>query len=348
MAGTVLVTGGTGFVAGWCIVELLQRGYTVRTTVRSLSKEPGVRATVASPAGSGDLLTFFPADLTKDEGWDAAVLGCDYVLHVASPLGGVALRDPESLIAPAREGTLRVLRASVSAGVRRVVMTSSTAAATPPPQNAEDVSDEAIWTDPTDRNLSAYRKSKVLAERAAWDFMNGNTGQTTLTTILPSAVFGPVLTMENLGSVRFIERLLAGRPPGIPGAGFCIVDVRDLADLHLRAMTSPEAAGERFIASGDFLWMREIASTLRSTLGEKASKVPTRPLPNSLLRVISWFVPSLKVLTPLLGRRLRFSSAKAGRILGFSPRPATATIVDCAESLLSRGWSPDGRSGSAT
>jgi nucleoside-diphosphate-sugar epimerase len=332
MAETVLVTGGSGFIAGWCIVELLARGYAVRTTVRSLSKEAAVRAAVASAVDASHRLTFFAADLTKDEGWDAAVAGCDYVLHVASPLGSDATADPNALVAPARDGTLRVLRAATNAGVKRVVMTSAAAAARPPHRSNRG-SDETVWADPGDPQFDAYRRSKILAERAAWDFIAMASGPTTLTTILPSAVFGPVLSAENLGSVQIIKRLLEGRPPGIPRLGFSVVDVRDLADLHIRAMISPEAAGQRFIAAGDFLWMRDIASTLRSRLGEQAGKVPTRGLPDLVFRFLALFIPQLRMLTRDLGRRNSLTSEKARRVLGFSPRPATTTVVDCAESL---------------
>jgi nucleoside-diphosphate-sugar epimerase len=333
MGETVLVTGGTGFVAGWCIVELLQRGHAVRTTVRSLSKEPAVRAAVAAVADSTDLLTFVSADLTSDEGWDVAMAGCDYVLHVASPLGGDASRDRNALLAPARDGTLRVLRAATKAGVERVVMTSAAAAARPP-QGSDRISDETVWTDPTDRSFDAYRLSKIAAERAAWDFMAASAGRTTFTTILPGAVFGPVLTREKLGSVQIIQRLLEGRPAGIPRLGFFIVDVRDLAALHVRAMISPEAAGQRFLAAGEFMWMKDIAATLRSTLGDRARKVPTRDLPDFVFRLLSLFVPQMRMLARDLGRRNEVTTEKARRILGFAPRPATTTVVDCAESLI--------------
>jgi nucleoside-diphosphate-sugar epimerase len=329
----VLVTGGTGFVAGWCIVELLQRGYEVRTTVRDLSKEPAVRTAVASRAGATDRLTFFAADLTADNGWDDAMAGCDYVLHVASPLGGNTSRNPDALIAPARDGTLRVLRAAVKAGVRRVVMTSAAAAARPP-HSANRISDETVWADPADRQFDAYRRSKILAERAAWDFMAEHAGRTSLTTILPGAVFGPVLTKANLGSVQIIQRLLEGRPAAIPRLGFWIVDVRDLAELHVRAMTASEAAANRFIAAGDFMWMEDIATTLRLKLGRRAGKVPTRRLPDLVFRLLSLFVPMLRTFVSSLGRKNDLTAAKARRMLGFSPRPAPTTIVDCAESLL--------------
>jgi dihydroflavonol-4-reductase len=335
---TVLVTGGSGFVAGWCIVELLQRGYAVRTTVRSPGKEAAVRAAVASTVDAQDSLSFVVADLTNDEGWDAAAAGCDYVLHVASPLGSG--ENADALIEAARNGTLRVLRAATNAGVKRVVLTSSTGASTPTGPGAATVADETVWTDPTSPDINAYRRSKTLAERAAWDFIADQASPITLTTVLPGAVFGPILGTEIAGSVEVIQRLLAGRPPGIPHLGLSIVDVRDLADLHIRAMTSPQAAGERFIAAGEFMWMADIAQTLRSRLGERAAKVPTRRLPSFVLRSLAWFVPPLRPLTPLLGRELSFSSAKARRVLGFSPRPAATTVIDCANSLGAPGLAP--------
>jgi nucleoside-diphosphate-sugar epimerase len=333
MVETVLVTGASGFIAGWCIVELLSRGYAVRTTLRGLSKEPAVRAAVTSASAAVDRLTFFAADLISDEGWDAAIAGCDYVLHVASPLGGGAEDDRNALVAPARDGTLRVLRAAVKSGVKRVVMTSAAATARPP-LSSDRVSDETVWADPADSQFDAYRVSKILAERAAWDFMSTAGGSTEFTTILPGAVFGPLLAQGNLGSVRIIHGLLQGRPAALPRLGFWVVDVRDLADLHIRAMISREAAGQRFIAAGDFMWMEDIARTLRSSLGERGGKVPSRRLPNFVVRLMLPFRPSFKTLAPLLGRKYLLTSEKARRVLGFSPRPATTTVVDCAESLL--------------
>jgi len=333
MVETVLVTGGTGFVAGWCIVELLERGYNVRTTVRKMSRVPGARAAIASASKSADRLSFHAADLTGDDGWDAAMDACDYVLHVASPLGRDAPRDRNALVEPARDGTLRVLRAATRAGARRVVMTSAAAAARPP-RDSNMVSDERVWADPSDRRFDAYRRSKILAERAAWDFMATGGRSTAFATILPGAVFGPLLTMDNLGSVQLIQRLLEGRLPGIPDIGLWIVDVRDLADLHIRAMTSPQAAGERFVAVGSFMWMADIARTLRSGLGGRASEVPTRRLPNAVVRLMSLFIRQLRPFTAELGRKTATSSEKARRVLGFVPRPATTTVVDCAESLI--------------
>jgi nucleoside-diphosphate-sugar epimerase len=337
MLKTVLVTGGTGFIGGWCVIELLKRGYTVRTTVRSLAKESSARALIASVTDPGDRLSFFTADLTRDDGWDAAIMGCDYVLHVASPMGHVAGKDPNALIVPARDGALRVLRAATRAGVDRVVMTSSAVTCRPPLNSADSVSDETVWTDPEDQNLDPYRRSKTLAERAAWDLMAHQSGPTTLTTILPSCVLGPVLTAENLGSVQIIQRLLNGSMPGYPRFGFCVVDVRDVVDLHIRAMTAPDTAGERFIAAGDWKWMKEISQILRSSLELQAAKVPTRSLPDFVLRLASMFDRHLRFITPTLGRKHAVTSAKAEAVLGWKPRPTATTILDCAESLIAKG-----------
>jgi len=327
---TVLVTGGTGFIAGWCIVQLLERGYAVRTTVRDAAKEQRVRAAVA---GNTDRLSVVVADLNDDRGWDAAVAGCDYVLHVASPLGGGASKDRDALIAPARDGTLRVLRAAAKAGVKRVVMTSAAAAARPP-LTADRASDETVWSDPEDPQFDAYRVSKILAERAAWDFMKGEGKTSVLTTILPGAVFGPIRDAANLGSVQIIHGMLRGRPGALPRLGFWIVDVRELADLHIRAMTADAAAGQRFIAAGEFMWMEDMAKTLRAQLGERAAKVPTRRLPDFVVRLLVPFLANLRSLAPLLGRRFPLNTDKSRKVLAFAPRPAATTLIDCARSLL--------------
>ena len=333
MEETVLVTGGTGYIAGWCIAGLLAQGYDVRTTVRRAAKERSVRAAVSKAGVAGDRLRFFIADLTKDDGWDAAMAGCDFVIHVASPIGESALSDVDAMIASARDGTLRVLSAAARAGVKRVVMTSAAAAARPP-LGSDRVSDETVWTDTNDRQFDPYRLSKVLAERAAWDFVRDHGNGTTLTTILPSAVFGPVLSMESVGSASIIRGLLQGKPPAIPRFGFYVVDVRDLADAHIRAMTMPAAAGERFIVAGDFLWMKDIAAVLRAQLGERAKRVPTLGMPDIVVRTLALFNSQLRMLALDLGRQNSLSSAKARRVLGFAPRPVEATLVECAESLL--------------
>jgi nucleoside-diphosphate-sugar epimerase len=333
MAELVLVTGGSGYIGGWCVAELLRRGYDVRTTVRSPGREEAVAEAVSTIADPGRL-TFAVADLTADDGWAAAMKDVDFVLHVASPLG-ITGDDKDALITAAHGGTLRVLRAATAAGVRRVVLTSAANAASPSSYATEGVTDETLWTDPDDPALIPYRRSKTLAERAAWDFMAEHEGSTELTTVLPGAVFGPILSTSTIGSVGIIARMLSGAMIGVPRIGFEIVDVRDLADIHIRAMTEPAAAGERFLATGEFTWMDQMASTLRDGLGPQARKVRNRRLPDFAVRLAARFAdPSLREITPALGRRNRHSTEKARRLLGWQPRPAQETVLDCARSLL--------------
>lgn len=337
MVETVLVTGGSGFIGGWCVRLLLERGYAVRATLRDRTGEAALRAAVG--AEDEARLAVHIADLTRDEGWAQAVAGCDHVLHVASPLGAGGGVGENDLVRPARDGTLRVLRAAVAAGVRRVVMTSAAATARAP-RGSGVASDETVWADPKDPQFDGYRRSKILAERAAWDFMANDRaaaeGRTTLTTILPVAVFGPLLSRANLGSVSIIQGVLDGRPSRLPRLGFWVVDVRDLAELHIRAMTAPQAAGQRFLAAGDFLWMADIARVLRANLGARAAKTPTRPMPDLVFRLAALFRPQLRFFTPDLGRKHAMDAMDAGkarRVLGFAPRTGAETVVDCARSL---------------
>jgi nucleoside-diphosphate-sugar epimerase len=335
MAELVLVTGGSGYVAGWCIAELLRRGYEVRTTVRNPGREQAVADAVSSVADPAGRLSFAVADLTADDGWDAALKGVDYVLHVASPLGG---GTADAMIAAARDGTLRVLRAAVAAGAKRVVMTSAANAASPSSYATEGVTDETLWTDPDDPALIPYRRSKTLAERAAWDYMDGHAGPTELVTVLPGAVFGPILATSTIGSVAIIGRMVSGTMRGIPRIGLEIVDVRDLADVHIRAMTSPDAAGQRFLATGEFMWMAEMARVLRDGLGADGRRVSTRQVPDVVVRFAARFTDrSLREITPALGRRNRHTTEKARRVLGWAPRPARETVLDCARSLIAHG-----------
>lgn len=326
----VLVTGGAGFVAGWTIVELLRKGYTVRATVRSQARAETLRAMTSAQDYPEGRLAVVEADLLADAGWDAAVKGCGAIMHIASPMG--ASGDQATMVEAATSGSVRVLAAAIRAGVPRVIMTSSTAACTPA-KPLDRAIDENDWTDPDQPGLSIYRKSKMLAERAAWDIAAGQTA-TTLTTILPGAIFGPVLTREGLGSVGIIQRLLNGQPPALPRLGFNIVDVRDLAELHIRAMEIPAAAGERFIAMGEALWYADVARVLRERLGEAASRVTTAELPDDVARELAKTNAEMRDLLPLLGRTQPFSSDKAKRILGFSPRSAEDTLADCGASLV--------------
>jgi nucleoside-diphosphate-sugar epimerase len=215
-------------------------------------------------------------------------------------------------------------------------MTSAATAATPPMSSPDRISDETVWFDPNEE-VDPYRYSKRLAERAAWDFMKHQMSPMTLTTVLPGAVFGPILSKDSVGSTDVIRRLLQGRVPANPRFGMQIVDVRDLVDLHIRAMTSPEAAGERFLGVGEFMWMADISRTLRFGLGYAADKVPTRNMPDWMFRLFSVFEPSMRAMTPRLGKMHRHTAAKAQRLLKWQSRPAATTLVECAESLIAKG-----------
>jgi dihydroflavonol-4-reductase len=333
---TVLVTGGSGFLGGWCVIELLRRGYSVRTTLRDLSREAQVRAAVGSEVDPVDRLTVLAADLTSDEGWAEAVGGCDYVLHVASPFPPKQPKDPDELIVPAREGTLRVLRAGLDAGVKRVVVTSSVAAVRLADGNEPRPLDERDWTDPDSPGLTPYVRSKTIAERAAWDLVRERGDQDRLAVVNPGAVLGPVLNDDLSYSLQSVQRLLEG-VPGAPKLGFSVVDVRDVADLEIRAMTAPEAGGERFIAATRFLWMAEIGAVLRERLGERAAKVPTRTLPNVLVRGMALFDPGIRSVVGGLGKRTDLSSEKAKSSLGWAPRPVEDTIAETGDSLIRQG-----------
>jgi nucleoside-diphosphate-sugar epimerase len=333
---TVLVTGGSGFLGGWCVIELLQRGYTVRTTVRDLAKEPQVRAAVESQVDPGDRLTVLAADLMSDEGWPAAIAGCDYVLHVASPFPPKQPKDPDDLIVPARDGTLRVLRAALDAGVKRVVVTSSVAAIRLTDGAEPRPLDERDWTDPDSPGLTPYVRSKTIAERAAWELVRERGQEDRLAVINPGGIIGPVLNDDFSYSLEAVGRLLQGAP-GNPRLGFTFVDVRDVADLEIRAMTAPEAGGERFIAADRFLWMADIAAILRERLGDRAKKVPTRNIPNFVVRTMALFDPGIRSVVDGLGKRSELSSEKARSKLGWTPRPLEDAIAETAESLIRHG-----------
>ncbi|MEO8926127.1 MAG: NAD-dependent epimerase/dehydratase family protein [Caulobacteraceae bacterium] len=333
----VLVTGGSGYIGGWCVATLLERGYHVRTTVRDLAREGAVRAAIATVTDPGDRLSFHAANLTADEGWEAAAEGCRFVLHVASPLIIAEPKDPNELITPARDGALRALKAAIAAGAERVVMTSSVAATSLAPGSPDAVADESVWTDPDLAGVTAYSRSKTIAERAVWELMASAGGTTTLATVNPALVLGPVMGSDFSGSIQVVQRLLTGKVPGLPRLGFNVVDVRDVADLHVAAMTAPGAAGQRFIAASDFKWFEEMADILRRHLGAAAAKVPTRKMPDFLVRLAALFDPDLKSVTPDLGRRREFTSAKARDLLGWRPRAAEETTLDCAHSLIAHG-----------
>ncbi|MGC1966708.1 MAG: aldehyde reductase [Candidatus Acidiferrales bacterium] len=339
----VLVTGGSGFIGSHCILQLLAAGHQVRTTVRSLKREGDVRGLLrVGGAEAGERLSFIAADLEKDEGWPEAVAGCEYVLHVASPLPPSVPKNEDELIVPAREGTLRVLRAARDAGVQRVVVTSSFAAIGYGFEVRKAAFTEADWADPNGDDVLPYTKSKIFAERAAWDFIAKKGGALELSVVNPVGVFGPVLGADYSASILLVQRLMDGAIPGCPRLYFGVVDVRDVADLHLRAMTDPAAKGERFLAvAGDFMTMLGIAKALRERMGDAAKRAPTRELPNWLVRLAAMRDPAIKLILPELGKYKNGTSEKAQRVLGWKPRSREDAVVATAESLVRLGLLKD-------
>jgi dihydroflavonol-4-reductase len=334
----VLVTGGSGYIASFIIAQLLAAGYEVRTTIRSLGREPQVREQLAKIAPDQSKLSFFAADLMSDAGWAEAMEGVNYVQHVASPIPAVQPKNDDELIVPAREGALRAVRFARDAGVKRVVLTSSTAAITYGLSGpATRPFTESDWTDLTSPDANAYIRSKTIAEKAAWDFIKAEGGALELTTVNPGAVLGPVLGSDYSASIQIVEKLMKGDFPGSPRLGFPLVDVRDIADLHVRAMTSDKAAGERFLGAGEFYWMEDIAKILREDLGLRAKKVPAGKLPTWLMRILANFDPVVKGIAFELDKKRPISNEKARTLLGWNPRPERESIVATAESLIREG-----------
>jgi nucleoside-diphosphate-sugar epimerase len=336
----VLVTGGTGFVGTRCLIQLLATGHETRTTVRDLAREKEVRAMLRQGGAGevGERLTLFRADLNYDAGWSEAVAGCDYVLHVASPFPTTVPKNENELIAPARDGALRVLRAGREAGVKRVVLTSSFAGIGYGAKGRTTRFTEEDWTDLGYPSLQPYAKSKTIAEREAWDFIAREGGGLELAVVNPVGVLGPVLGPDYSTSILLVKRLLDGAMPGCPDFWFGVVDVRDVADLHLKAMTDPAARSERFLATaGDFVSVLQIAQMLKDGAGETARKVPTRPLPNWLMRVIALLDPAVKQVLPELGKHKNASNEKARRLLGWVPRSPREAVLATARSLSELG-----------
>lgn len=334
MAGTVLVSGGTGYIAGFLVKQLLEQGWVVHATVRNLAREAGLRRLVG---GTPDTLRVFAADLTADAGWAEAMAGCSHVAHVASPFNTTAPRHEDELIVPAREGVLRALRFARDAGVARFVQTSSVAAIAYGHGKGVHRFTEADWTDVNGRDVYAYVKSKTIAERAAREWIAAEGGAMEFVSVNPAAVLGPVWTDDFSASIEVVRQLLSGALPGCPDLGFGIVDVRDVADLHVRALTAPGIAGERFIASGPFLKLIEVARVLKTELPDQSRKVPTRRLPDWLVRFSALFNPMIRQITGELGNIRDVDASHARDVLGWQTRPAAESITDCARSLIDRG-----------
>jgi dihydroflavonol-4-reductase len=329
----ILVTGGSGFVGAHCVRQLLSQGHQVRTTIRSPVREAAVRAMV----GPGADVSFAVADLNSDTGWAGAVSGCDAVLHVASPFPGSAPKNPDDLIRPAREGTLRALRAARDAGVRRTVLTSSFAAIGYGHRDYTREFTEADWSDPDGPGLITYSRSKLVAERAAWEFVDQSGDGMELSVINPVGILGPALGPDLSVYVEVIQQVLNGQLPALPRLNWGVVDVRDVADLHARAMTDPAAAGERFLATAGTTSLPQIAGLLRARLGPAAHRVPSRTMPDWAIRLSARVSPRFATVVPDLGVARPASSQKARDLLGWKPRTIEETVLDTAASLAGLG-----------
>ena len=334
MAGKVFVSGGSGYIAGFLIRQLIAEGWTVHTSIRDLGKEAAVRASLAVDDSK---LKFFAADLTSDAGWAEAMAGCSHVAHVASPLPSNAPKSDDELIVPARDGALRALKAAKAAGVKRFVMTSSMAAIAYGHGRSKTVFTEADWTDPTSPDAYAYVKSKTIAERAARDWVAVEGGDMEFVTVNPALVLGPLQSGDFSTSLEAIKKLLEGSMPGLPNFGFGIVDVRDVADMHVRCLTGPDMAGERFICSGPFLMMADVAAILRDGLGTQGRKVPRRKLPDWVMRLVGRFDPVVRQVLGELGNVRDTDISHARTKLGWSPRPPEESILDTARDMIRLG-----------
>ena len=331
--GTVLVTGGSGFLGGRAIIDLLERGYEVRTTIRSATKGPRIEENISNELGRPAGIEFFEADLASDGGWTEAVAGCRYVLHIASPFPPGKPKDPQEVIKPAVEGATRVIGAALDAGVERIVMTSSVAAIRGGDRQEDRPFTEDDWTDVS--AVAAYPQSKTLAEQAAWNLVDERGQREKLAVINPSAILGPVMPDDDSFSLEGIQRLLDGMP-AVPKIGFSWVDVRDVSAAHIAAMEKPEAGGQRFIASGPFRWLIEVSGILREKVPDLAAKAPTRTAPKFMVRIMSIFDPGARALVQDIARRSDFDTSRAENVLGIKTRPVEETFVDCARSLAAR------------
>lgn len=332
--GLVVVTGIGGFLGGHVAAQLLRAGYDVRGTLRTLNRAGAVEAAIRSAAGtSAGALTFVEGDLLSDRGWEEAFAGAGLAVHTASPFPARVPKDENALIVPAREGTLRVLKAAKTAGIRRVVLTSSIAATNygsgKPPYT------EADWTDVESPLATPYYKSKTLAERAAWEFARKSGLE--LAVINPGLILGPILRAEAGTSVGIVQNLLKGRYPAMPDLSLPVIDVRDVAEAHVLALSVPQAAGERFIAGGAALSVKDIVTVLRREFPVYARKLPKFVLPNWLAGFAARFDPGLNLIIRELGRDARVSNEKARRVLGWKPRSEDEAIRASAESLINAG-----------
>jgi nucleoside-diphosphate-sugar epimerase len=331
---TVLVTGVSGFIAKHCALEMLKAGYGVRGTVRSLERADEVKASLAKHVDVSRL-EFAQADLESDAGWDAAVAGCAHVLHVASPFPAAQPRDEQDLIRPAVQGTLRVLRVAAASGAQRFVQTSSMVAVmSGHPRERTAPFTEADWTPVDSPNVTAYGKSKTLAERAARDFMAKDTSGMHYSSVNPGLVLGPALDRDIGTSAAIVQAFLKGKYPGAPRMAIPCVDVRDVARMHRLALETNAPSGGRYLGAAETLWLIEIAEAIRAGVGDAARKVPTRVLPDWLVKLLAIFDGGARQTVPELGKAMNVDNSLTRRTLGIEFIPAREAAVATANSLI--------------
>jgi len=327
----VLVTGASGFIAEHCIIELLKNGYSVKGSLRSMNREQEVRDAVKTETDDTKL-EFCKLDLLEDDGWEDAMWDCDYLMHVASPFVIEDPKDENELIKPAKEGTLRALNAAKKAGIKRVVLTSSVAAVNS--HMMSGTSDHTTWTDINSKYVTPYQKSKTIAEKAAWDFYNNqdNSNKMELAVINPGGVMGPQLGNDLGGaSTQIVSQLISGKFPMIPALSFPFIDVRDVAILHLKAMTTPDADGKRFIAAHSKpTWMYEVAEVLSAAGYEK---IKLKKAPSFMLKLIGLFDNKTKSLVPMLDKYVPCDNSQTVKILNWEPMPWEQAFIEHAKSI---------------
>ncbi|PIK48965.1 hypothetical protein BSL78_14178 [Apostichopus japonicus] len=334
----VLVTGASGFIAAHVVQQLLQEGYQVRGTVRSLKNPLKVDPLKKLGEATDNRLELVEADLLDADCWTNAVDGCDYVIHTASPFPLSTPSDENEIIKPAVDGTLNVLKACAGK-VKRVVLTSSCAAVGIYVNGPDESLSEKDWTDEKHPAAIAYVKSKKLAEKAAWDYQKGlnDEQQFELATINPSLVLGPILTQQGGSSIDLLKRFLSGKDIGLPRICMCICDVRDVARAHVVAMTLPEAAGNRHIVSTGPMWLSEVGGILKEEFGPQGYKPTTRTVPDFTVKIGSWFVSEMKTYKSLLGKYVNYDNTRMREVLKIEPRPLKETICDMGYSLIEEG-----------
>lgn len=338
MKGKVLLTGISGFLGSHTAIQLLEKGYEVTGTLRSLDRAEAIKTMLARHTQRVDNLRFAQAELTDAQVWLDLIKGMDYVQHVASPFPRDLPKDEDELIVPAKNGVLHVLQAAAANGVKRVVLTSSSGSVMygRPKGQESGLYDETAWTDVTNRaDSTAYFRSKTIAEKAAWDFMAADTSGLELATVLPGLILGPVLEEDFGTSANVVLKLLDGSMPAVPALGFDVVDVRSVADLLLRAMEQPAAAGQRLLGTAGFLTFEQVAAILRTHFPDR--KIPRRVLPNFLTRMLGWFDPTIRPVLLDLGQQRKCDNRKARQLLHWQPIDSQEAVISCAQSILDLG-----------